>query len=189
MLNYLKFPSDSVVFDENEEMLVQIVGNLPFNISTPLLLLFLRSIYNKKFQSTIKKDKKITDLSTVTNETRLQALSFNKSLFSHEIEMYLMFQKEFADRIIGRVGQKEFGRLAVISQLVTKPQIVANLDAECFVPKPKVSASVVKFIERKDRPFTKLGIFIFNIFEFKDIEMFSELLFNGRRKMIGTTLK
>lgn len=155
-LNYLKFPSDSN-FNAQEEKLVQIVGNLPFNISTPLLRLYLKSIYEKHFQMKFKADKETIGVVESTSENALQSSVFKYSLFSNPVELYLMFQREFAQRIVAKSGSDEFGRLSIISQLIMKPQIVLNLDNDCFVPKPKVAASVVKFVPNTNKITTSLS--------------------------------
>lgn len=59
--------------------------------------------------------------------------------------MVLMFQKEVAERIVAQPGSKAYGRLAVISQWRTRPEIVMTLQPEAFTPPPKVASAVVRF--------------------------------------------
>ncbi len=59
--------------------------------------------------------------------------------------MVLMFQKEVAERIVAKPGSKAYGRLAIIAQWRTRPEIVMTLQPEAFTPPPKVASAVVAF--------------------------------------------
>jgi 16S rRNA (adenine1518-N6/adenine1519-N6)-dimethyltransferase len=58
--------------------------------------------------------------------------------------MTLMFQKEFAQRIVAAPGSDAYGRLSVISQAVCSARIVMDLPARAFTPPPKVASAVVR---------------------------------------------
>lgn len=60
--------------------------------------------------------------------------------------MVLMFQKEVAERIVAAPGSKAYGRLAVLSQWRTRPQLLFSLKPEAFTPPPAVASAVVEFI-------------------------------------------
>ncbi|MGE3065182.1 MAG: 16S rRNA (adenine(1518)-N(6)/adenine(1519)-N(6))-dimethyltransferase RsmA [Hyphomicrobiaceae bacterium] len=64
--------------------------------------------------------------------------------------MVLMFQKEVAERIVAGPGTKAYGRLAVIAQWRTKPQLLFQLKPEAFTPPPKVASAVVLLVPRAD---------------------------------------
>ena len=55
----------------------------------------------------------------------------------------LMFQREVAERIVAAPGSKAYGRLALLAQWRTDPQIVMDLPPEAFSPPPKVNSAVV----------------------------------------------
>lgn len=55
----------------------------------------------------------------------------------------LMFQREVADRIVARVGDKAYGRLAILTQSVCTAQLVMKIPAQAFTPPPKVESAVV----------------------------------------------
>ncbi|SLN18212.1 16S rRNA (adenine(1518)-N(6)/adenine(1519)-N(6))-dimethyltransferase RsmA [Roseisalinus antarcticus] len=57
----------------------------------------------------------------------------------------LMFQREVAQRIVARPGDKAYGRLAILAQWRAEPRIVLDLPPEAFTPPPKVSSAVVHF--------------------------------------------
>lgn len=74
-------------------------------------------------------------------------------LLKHDFKCaYIMFQKEFADRLVARPGSKEYCRLSVAVQLLSKVQHVLSVGRNNFVPPPKVDSSIVKFVVRKPRP-------------------------------------
>lgn len=55
----------------------------------------------------------------------------------------LMFQREVAERIVARPGSKTYGRLSVLAQWRTTPQIRFDVPPQAFTPPPKVVSSVV----------------------------------------------
>ncbi|GAM27201.1 hypothetical protein SAMD00019534_103760, partial [Acytostelium subglobosum LB1] len=101
---------------------VKIIGNLPFNVGTHLMLKWIRQI-----------------------APRTGLYEFGR------VPMILMFQKELADRIIAPVGSPEYGRLAVMVQQECMSKVVYDLPGKVFVPPPKVDASVV-YIEPLIKP-------------------------------------
>ena len=121
----------------------QIVSNLPYNISVPLLICWLKNMKN------------------------FAALT-------------LMFQKEVAERIMASTGNKNYGRISVLAQLVCKIDKLFDLNPSCFVPAPKIWSSVLLF-----RP--QAEIIPPEILQ--KIEKITELAFGQRRKMIRQSLK
>lgn len=60
----------------------------------------------------------------------------------------LMFQKEFAERLIAKVGEKQYGRLAVNTGLFVKVSCVCKVSRGSFTPPPEVDSMVVKVVPR-----------------------------------------
>ncbi|MEM6781445.1 MAG: 16S rRNA (adenine(1518)-N(6)/adenine(1519)-N(6))-dimethyltransferase RsmA [Pseudomonadota bacterium] len=123
-----------------------IVANLPYNIATPLLVNWLRQIYEDR---------------------------------SSYRSMTLMFQKEVAQRITARVGDKHYGRLAVLTQWLCDADIVMDLSPKAFTPPPKVTSSVVHLRPKE----------IENSPSFEAVETITAAAFGQRRKMIRSSLK
>jgi 16S rRNA (adenine1518-N6/adenine1519-N6)-dimethyltransferase len=63
--------------------------------------------------------------------------------------MVLMFQKEVAQRLVAAPGSGQYGRLSVLAQWRTTPQIRLTLPPQAFTPAPKVDSSVVVFAPRE----------------------------------------
>ncbi len=63
----------------------------------------------------------------------------------------LMFQREFAERLIAKPGNKLYCRLSVNTQLLAKVDHVLKVGKNNFRPPPKVESSVVR-IEPKNPP-------------------------------------
>ncbi len=59
--------------------------------------------------------------------------------------MTLMFQKEVAERITAAPATPAFGRLSVLAQALSIPEIVMTLPARVFTPPPKVDSALVRF--------------------------------------------
>lgn len=54
-----------------------------------------------------------------------------------------MVQKEVADRMQAQPGTKDYGALSLAVQYYAKPEIVANVPPNCFMPRPKVGSAVI----------------------------------------------
>ncbi len=121
----------------------QIIANLPYNISTKILINLLKNI--KSFE-----------------------------------KLTLMFQKEVALRMIAKPREKSYGRLSVLVQLLTKPKILFDISNDAFIPKPKVTSSVVELIPIQKSPYK---------FNLNHIEKLTQLMFSKRRKMLRSILK
>ena len=55
----------------------------------------------------------------------------------------VMVQKEVALRMQAGPGSKDYGALSLAVQFYSKPEIVANAPANCFMPRPKVGSAVI----------------------------------------------
>mmetsp|Transcript_65222 Transcript_65222/g.155776 ORF Transcript_65222/g.155776 Transcript_65222/m.155776 type:complete len:337 (-) Transcript_65222:186-1196(-) len=60
----------------------------------------------------------------------------------------LMFQKEFAERLIAKVGESQYGRLAVNTGLFVKVSCVCKVSKGSFNPPPEVDSMVVRMVPR-----------------------------------------
>lgn len=56
----------------------------------------------------------------------------------------IMIQKEVAERICAKPGTKAYGAFSLFVNYHTKPEILFDVPAECFVPKPKVDSAVIR---------------------------------------------
>ncbi|MDR2412969.1 MAG: 16S rRNA (adenine(1518)-N(6)/adenine(1519)-N(6))-dimethyltransferase RsmA [Rickettsiales bacterium] len=88
--------------------------------------------------------------------------------------MTLMFQREVAMRIVAKVGDKQYGRLAVLTSLVADARILFNVPNTAFVPPPKVQSAVVQIIPKSESPISNL----------EKVGRLTAKLFGQRRKMI-----
>ena len=95
--------------------------------------------------------------------------------------MSLMFQKEVADRIVAKTGDKHYGRLAILSNYLCQTRILMTLPASAFTPPPKVKSAVVQLIPRQDVTERLKLIPI--------LETLTAQAFNQRRKMLRSSLK
>src|SRR5262245_16787286 len=58
--------------------------------------------------------------------------------------LVLLFQREVAERIVATAGTKSYGRLSVLSGWRTKSRILFDISPSAFVPRPKVTSSLVE---------------------------------------------
>lgn len=93
----------------------------------------------------------------------------------------LMFQKEVAQRIVAKSGDKQYGRLSVLSNLIADTKILFDVPNTAFVPQPKVQSAVVQIIPNKDK--------IKAIHDISKLEKLTAKLFGQRRKMIRGIIK
>ncbi len=64
----------------------------------------------------------------------------------------VMVQREVADRIQACPGTKDYGALSLAVQYYAKPEIVANVPPNCFMPRPAVGSAVIRLVRYKERP-------------------------------------
>jgi 16S rRNA (adenine1518-N6/adenine1519-N6)-dimethyltransferase len=92
----------------------------------------------------------------------------------------LMYQAEFADRMVARAGTKDCGRLSIMVQTYAAVQQCFRLPPQCFSPKPQVHSTVVKIFPREP------------IFFINDRRLYADVvraLFSHRRKTVRNCLK
>ncbi len=58
--------------------------------------------------------------------------------------MVATVQWEIAERLIARVGTKDYGALAILTQSLAEVEIVRRLPPEVFWPRPKVASAIVR---------------------------------------------
>ncbi len=95
--------------------------------------------------------------------------------------MTLMFQREVAQRIVANVGDEQYGRLAVLANLIGDTKILFDVPNTAFVPRPKVQSAVVQIIPNKKK--------IKAIKDISKLEKLTAKLFGQRRKMIRGIIK
>ena len=124
-----------------------VFGNLPYNISSQILIKFLRL---KKWPP-----------------------NFNNIIF--------MFQKELAEKIIGKFPSRNYGRLSIISNFRLKIMKKFLISSNCFFPKPKINSMIIHFQPYKNN--------FFKIKNIKTLENITKILFSNKRKMINKNIK
>ncbi|MUW15876.1 16S ribosomal RNA methyltransferase A [Halorubrum sp. CBA1125] len=62
--------------------------------------------------------------------------------------LVLMFQAEFAERMVASAGEPEYGRLSVSAQHYADVEIAEHVPKEAFDPQPAVESAVVRCIPR-----------------------------------------
>ncbi len=64
----------------------------------------------------------------------------------------IMVQKEVADRMQVGPGTKDYGALSLAVQYYAKPEIVANVPPNCFIPRPNVGSAVIRLTRFEEPP-------------------------------------
>lgn len=64
----------------------------------------------------------------------------------------IMYQKEFAERMVGKPGTKDYSRLSVACSYYADIQILKTVPEDAFYPPPKVKSALVEIIP-KNPPF------------------------------------
>jgi len=123
-----------------------IIGNLPYNISSQILIKFIKF---KKWPP----------------------------MFS---DLIFMFQKELGEKIIGKFGSKNYGRISILTSLRLRLLKKFFISPNCFRPKPKVSSVVLHLKPKKMH---------FNISNISILENITQTLFSNKRKMINKNIK
>jgi 16S rRNA (adenine1518-N6/adenine1519-N6)-dimethyltransferase len=91
-----------------------------------------------------------------------------------------MFQKEVAERVAAKEGNKVYGVTSVLVQAFFTVDYLFEVHENCFTPPPKVKSAVIRLLPRTER------------FPMKSEKLFFQLVktaFNQRRKMIRNGVK
>ncbi|MBK8088395.1 MAG: ribosomal RNA small subunit methyltransferase A [Chitinophagaceae bacterium] len=86
-----------------------------------------------------------------------------------------MFQKEVAQRIASKEGNKSYGILSVLIQAYFDVEYLFDVDENCFTPPPKVKSGVIKLTPVKEIPAMQSE---------KKFKLLVKTAFNQRRKML-----
>jgi 16S rRNA (adenine1518-N6/adenine1519-N6)-dimethyltransferase len=92
----------------------------------------------------------------------------------------LMYQSEFAERMVAKAGTKDCGRLSIMVQTYAAVQQCFRLPPQCFSPRPQVHSMVVKIFPREP------------IFPINDRRLYADVvraLFSHRRKTVRNGLR
>ena len=111
----LKVDINRIVQEKNQGRPVKVVANLPYYITTPIIM--------GLFESHVP-------LKSIT----------------------IMVQKEVADRMQVGPGTKDYGALSLAVQYYAKPEIVANVPPNCFIPRPNVGSAVIRLTRYQQPP-------------------------------------
>lgn len=122
---------------------IKVVANLPYYITTPILMGLFESH---------------APLKSVT----------------------VMVQKEVADRMKSGPGSKDYGALSLAVQYYAKPELIANVPPNCFMPRPRVGSAVIRLTCHEKPPVETL-----------DERLLFQVIrasFNQRRKTLSNSL-
>ena len=91
----------------------------------------------------------------------------------------LMYQKEFADRMNGKVGTKDYSRLSAMLYFKCDVEKLTDVSCESFIPKPQIDSTVVKLTPKENKIPDD---------DFKTYSKFTKALFQHRNKKIRNAL-
>ncbi len=94
--------------------------------------------------------------------------------------LVLMFQAEFAERMVASAGESEYGRLSVSAQHYAAVEIVEHVPKEAFDPQPAVKSALVRCTPRD--PDYAVGDEAFFL-------RFVKALFTQRRKTVRNAIR
>ncbi len=91
----------------------------------------------------------------------------------------LMYQKEFADRMNGEVGTKDYSRLSAMLYFKCDVEHLTEVSCESFIPKPQIDSTVVKLTPKENKISDE---------DFMTYSRFTKALFQHRNKKIKNAL-
>lgn len=111
----MKVDVGQIVHERNQGRPIKVVANLPYYITTPIIMSLLES------------------------HVPVQSIT-------------VMVQKEVADRMQVGPGTKDYGALSLAVQYYARPEVVARVPANCFMPRPSVDSTVVRLTRYQKPP-------------------------------------
>ncbi len=107
----LKVDINSLIDEHLDGQSVKVVANLPYYVTTPIIMKFLEEDINVN-------------------------------------SLTVMVQREVAERLIAQTGTKDYGVLSIMAQYRADIDILMEVPPTAFMPRPKVTSSVVKLVKR-----------------------------------------
>ena len=89
-------------------------------------------------------------------------------------DLVLMFQKELADKIVGKFSTSNYGRLSIITNYKLDILNKFLVSPNCFFPKPKVNSQILHFKPKKKK--------LYNIENLNNLEKVTNIIFQIREK-------
>ncbi len=91
-----------------------------------------------------------------------------------------MFQKEVAQRVVAREGNKAYGVLSVLVQAFYDVEYLFDVSNQCFTPPPKVQSGVIRLRHKKSiLPYTNE----------QDYKLLVKTAFSQRRKILRNAVR
>lgn len=103
----------------------------------------------------------------------------------------LMYQKEFAARMNGAVGTKDYSRLSAMLYFKCDVERLTSVSAESFIPKPKVDSTVIKLTPKLpdlNGDLTHLDVDEIEAEDFKTYSNYCKAIFQHRNKKVRNAL-
>ena len=91
----------------------------------------------------------------------------------------LMYQKEFANRMNGKVGTKDYSRLSAMLYFKCEVEKLTDVSNESFIPKPQIDSTVIRLTPKED---------CISDDNYKTYSKFTKALFQHRNKKIRNAL-
>jgi 16S rRNA (adenine1518-N6/adenine1519-N6)-dimethyltransferase len=91
-----------------------------------------------------------------------------------------MFQKEVAQRVAAKEGNKTYGVLSVLVQAFFEVEYLFDVHEQCFQPPPKVKSGVIRMLPKKEIPAMKSE---------KEFFLLVKTAFNQRRKTLRNAVR
>lgn len=142
------------------------------------------------------KDKKIDNVELINDDAlKVEFQKFNKIIsnlpyqisspitfkfLDYDFDLaILMYQKEFADRMNGKVGTKNYSRLSAMLYFKCDVEKLTEVSQESFIPKPQIDSTVVRLTPKENKIPDE---------DFKVYSKFTKALFQHRNKKIKNAL-
>jgi len=116
----------------------------------------------------------------ISSQILAKIIKFKDCPFAYS-DLIFMFQKELAERIVGKFNTTKYGRLSILTNYKLKIIKKFSVSPNCFFPIPKVDSTVLFFKPNKN--------IFFKIKNLENLEKITNILFSNKRKMINKNIK
>ena len=96
-------------------------------------------------------------------------------------DMTFMLQKEVVDRMLAEPGNRDYGRLAMMTHYFCKPQSLGLIPPEAFDPPPKVDSQFVHLVPHSAEERARINP--------NELSLWVKRLFQSPRKTVANNLK
>ncbi|WP_041070074.1 16S rRNA (adenine(1518)-N(6)/adenine(1519)-N(6))-dimethyltransferase RsmA [Candidatus Ishikawella capsulata] len=145
------------------------------------IIILEKDVMNVNFSKLIQKNKKMRIFGNLPYNISTKIIFYLFNYITFIKDMHFMLQKEVADRLVAKPGEKSYGKLTIMAQYYCQIIPLFTISSGSFFPSPNVDSVMVRLIPHQIIPYPAIDMCMLNF-------IVNEA-FKKRRKILRNSLK